>query len=111
MGAPVFTGGLRCGTLGSGSRTGRGRCLNTRRSRPIPPSLLPFVLAAILGLGVPAVALARGAAPAAGSATPAERMALLVNQARTAQGLGPVAVSAELAAAAEAHARDVVAHG
>ncbi len=43
--------------------------------------------------------------------TPEQRMAMLVNQARLAQGLGPLAMSAELTFAAVAHTRDMVAKG
>ena len=59
----------------------------------------------LLLLGAPVAAAARPASD------PAARMAFLVNQARMAQGLNPVAVSAELTAAAVAHARDMIAHG
>ena len=48
------------------------------------------------------------AAAARQEAGPAERLAVLVNQARIAQGLNPVAISAELTAAAVAHTRDMV---
>jgi uncharacterized protein YkwD len=45
------------------------------------------------------------------SANPEQRMAVLVNQARIAAGLNPVAISKELTAAAVAHTRDMVKHG
>jgi cysteine-rich secretory family protein len=43
--------------------------------------------------------------------TPVQRMAQLVNEARIAQGLNPVAISQELTAAADAHTLDMVAFG
>ncbi len=55
------------------------------------------------------------AAPAAGAVEetpdPVARMAFLVNQARLAQGLSPLVVNPELAAAAAAHTKDMVARG
>jgi hypothetical protein len=51
------------------------------------------------------------AAVAQQAASPEERMATLVNQARIAQGLNPVALSSELTAAAVAHTRDMIAKG
>jgi uncharacterized protein YkwD len=67
--------------------------------------LLALALVATVLLSMPVVAAARQ------SATPQERMAALVNRARIAQGLNPVAISPELTAAAEAHSRDMAASG
>ena len=62
-------------------------------------------LVGALLLSLPVVAAAQQ------TQTPEERMAMLLNQARTAQGLNPLAISAELSAAALAHTRDMVTKG
>ncbi len=68
--------------------------------------LLPLLtLTCALSLSVPMAAIA------AQTASPEERMAGLVNQARRAQGLNPLAINPQLTAAALAHARDMVAQG
>lgn len=56
-------------------------------------------------LGLPLSALAQSVE------SPVARMAALVNEARIAQGLNPLAISRELTAAAEAHGRDMATHG
>ncbi len=76
-----------------------------RRSRQIRRSISLFALLVILGLSIPTSANAQQAS------SPEERLAALINQARIAQGLNPVAMSPELATAAQAHTRDMVANG
>ena len=67
--------------------------------------LFLLTLSPALVLSLPMAALA------AQAGSPEERMAALVNQARMAQGLNPLAINPRLTAAAVAHARDMVAHG
>jgi len=58
-----------------------------------------------IALGVPLTALAQQLAP------PEQRIVQLINQARIAQGLSPLAVTTELSASAKAHAADMVQYG
>ena len=70
--------------------------------------LIAAIGALVLSALVPSAPTAEAAQP---DRSPAERMATLVNQARIAQGMSPLAISAELTAAAVAHTRDMVAGG
>jgi hypothetical protein len=56
-------------------------------------------------IGVPLTAVAQQLS------TPEQRIVQLINQARIAQGLGPLALTSELNAAAKAHAQDMAAKG
>lgn len=64
-----------------------------------------WVAAAVLALGLPLPALAQQLAP------PEQRIVQLINQARIATGLGPLAITPELNAAARAHAQDMATKG
>ncbi|MGE3268506.1 MAG: CAP domain-containing protein [Chloroflexota bacterium] len=56
-------------------------------------------------IGIPLTAVAQQLSP------PEQRIVQLINQARVAQGLGPLALTPELNAAAKAHAQDMAAKG
>ncbi len=76
-----------------------------RRSRPIGRRIGALIAVGLVAIGLPLGVVAEQLD------APEERMSRLINQARTAQGLPAVAVSHELTAAAEAHARDMAEHG
>lgn len=77
----------------------------SRRSGPIVRLVAFWVAAAVALIGIPLTAVAQQLAP------PEQRIVQLINQARVAQGLGPLALTSELNAAAKAHAQDMAAKG
>ncbi len=95
-----------CGTVGVGSSPGSAHpILPSRRSRPIARVVAVWLALAGIALGVPLTALAQQLAP------PEQRIVQLINQARIAQGLSPLATTPELNASAKAHAADMVQFG
>lgn len=64
-----------------------------------------WVALAVVAIGIPLTAVAQELSP------PEQRIVQLINQARIAQGLGPLALTPELNAAAKSHAEDMAAKG
>jgi hypothetical protein len=95
-----------CGNVASGSPPGTG-CLLTPslRSGPILRLAGLWVAIAVALIGIPLTAVAQQLSE------PEQRIVQLINQARIAQGLGPLALTPELNAAAKSHAEDMAAKG
>ena len=79
--------------------------ISSRRSGPIVRLVTFWVAAAVALIGIPLTAVAQQLLPQE------QRIVQLINQARVAQGLGPLALTSELNAAAKAHAQDMAAKG
>jgi hypothetical protein len=77
----------------------------SRRSGPIVRLVALWVALAVLAIGIPLTAVAQELSP------PEQRIVQLINQARIANGLGPLALTPELNAAAKVHAEDMAAKG
>ena len=77
----------------------------SRRSGPIVRAVALWAALAVALVGVPLTAVAQQLS------TQEQRIVQLINQARIAQGLGPLVLTPELNAAAKAHAEDMVAKG
>ena len=75
------------------------------RSGPIARLVVLWVALAIAAVGVPLTAVAQQLS------APEQRIVQLINQARVAQGLGPLALTPELNLAARSHAEDMAARG
>ena len=95
-----------CGTVAPGSLPeSRGHATPSRRSGPIVRFVALWAAIAIAAIGVPLTAVAQQLS------APEQRIVQLINQARVAQGLGPLVLTPELNAAAKAHAEDMAAKG
>ena len=95
-----------CGTVAAGSLPeSRGHSTPSPRSGPIVRLVALWAAIAIAAIGVPLTAVAQQLS------APEQRIIQLINQARVAQGLGPLSLTPELNAAAKAHAEDMAAKG
>ena len=101
-----WTSRALCANVADGSPP-ESRCHTTPslRSRPIVRLVALWVALAIAAVGVPLTAVAQQLSP------PEQRIVQLINQARLAQGLGPLVLTPELNQAARAHAEDMAAKG